>query len=87
LGDNRRRKPEIAGTNLARHTHMKRFNSLLAVLALLAVSNLSFAVAQQQPTATEIRKLIAQSRSKDFKASDNARDAYLNWIENRYPLW
>jgi hypothetical protein len=59
---------------LASHLHMKRFESFLAAFVLLAVSNLSFAVAQQQPTATEIRKLIAESRSKDLKKSDNARD-------------
>ena len=53
---------------------MKRFNSFLVVLVALAVSNLSAAVVQQ-PTAAEIRKLIANSRSKDLKTSDNARDA------------
>ena len=65
---------------------MKRFNSFLAVLALLAVSNLSFAVAQQQPTATEIRKLIAESRSKDFKASDKAREALSKLDKTSLPV-
>jgi len=59
---------------LASHTHMKRFKLFLFVLVFLAVSNLSVAVAQQ-PTAAEIRKLIAKSRSKDLKTSDNANDA------------
>ena len=65
---------EIAGTILASLTHMERFNSFLLVLISLAVWNPSAAVAQQ-PTSAEIRKLIANSRSKDLETSDNARNA------------
>lgn len=54
---------------------MKRkcFNSFFVLLTLLA--QLSSVVAQQPPTAAEIRKLIAKSRSNDLKTSDDARNA------------
>ena len=50
---------------------MKRFSVLLT---LLMISNLT-AVAQQPATAAQIRKLIADSRSKDLKTSDEATEA------------
>jgi hypothetical protein len=51
----------------------KHFNSFFVLLTLLA--QLSSAVAQKPPTATEILKLIAKSRSNDLKTSDDARSA------------
>jgi len=53
---------------------MKRFVSLVAMLTLLALL-LSPALAQQPKNESEIRKLIAQSRSKDPKKSDTAEGA------------
>jgi hypothetical protein len=53
---------------------MKRFNSLFALLTLLVIANLSPAVAQQPPNADQIRKLIAQSHSRDLKASNEANE-------------
>jgi len=54
---------------------MKRFSSFSVLLTLLAMSHLSSAVAQEPATTVEIRKLIANSRSKDLKTSDDAREA------------
>ena len=48
--------------------------SLFALLTLLIFANLSNAIAQQLPNADQIRKLIAQSRSKNLKTSEEANE-------------
>ena len=48
--------------------------NLLPLLTLLAITGAA-AYPQQPPTAGEIRKLIAKSRSNDLKTSDDAKNA------------
>ena len=63
---------------------MRRFTSFATSLTLL-VFLLSPAVAQQPKTETEIRQLIAQSRSKDLKTSDAAGEALSKLDRNSLP--
>jgi len=62
------------GMRVASRWCMKRFNFFFAFLTLLLVASLSNAVAQQPPNVNQIRKLIAQSHSKDLKTSDEANE-------------
>ena len=63
---------------LAKQSRMKRkrFKTFIALLPLLVIAGSTPSVAQDRPkTETEIRALIAKSRSKDLKTSDDAREA------------
>jgi hypothetical protein len=57
--------------------NLKRFNSLLRLPVLLVIAHASPAIAQDAPpkTTAEIRALVAKSRSKDLKTSDDAKQA------------
>jgi hypothetical protein len=57
---------------IERRMKRKRLN-LLPLLTLLAITGAAYP--QQPPTAGEIRKLMAKSRSNDLKTSDDAKNA------------
>jgi hypothetical protein len=67
---------DILGMFLAARHHMNgiRFNSLLVSLILVGMF-FSQVLAQQLKTEAEIRQLLVNSRSKDLKTSDDAREA------------
>lgn len=54
---------------------MRRLYPLFALLALALTYNLPTAIAQLPTTASQVRELLAKSRSKDTKTSDEAKDA------------
>ncbi len=64
----------------------KRFNSLLILLAVLLAIGVTSLVAQERPkTEAEIRALVAKSRSKDLKTSDDAEQALSKLDRNSLP--
>ena len=69
---------DALGTLFASQSRMtrRRFSACLILLALLASPGFTSTLAQGSPkTEAEIRALIAKSRSKDLKTSDDAEDA------------
>ena len=60
----------------------KYFNYSFVLLALLVIAHPAAAIGQQAKTAAEISKLIAKSRSKDLKTSDDARQV-LSKLDSR----
>jgi hypothetical protein len=73
---------DFQASSLQTDFFMKRFHPLFAVLTFALTYNLSTAIAQIPTTTSQVRELIAKSRSKDTKTSDAANDA-LSKLDSR----